>query len=114
MAVRYDAITPAQLTASAATYVTAGASEKVRILSLVVCNDNTVAETVTVHVIPTGATETALNKVLDAFALAAGESVDLIGIIGVQTLLATGTIRAFASTATQVSIGGSLQRITGA
>ncbi len=97
MAVTIDQITPAQLTASAATYYTAPTNERVLCKTLTFWN---------------GGSATAVNQVTKARALAAGETLDLISVIGVQTLLPGGTIQALADVTLKVSIAGSVARIS--
>ena len=96
-------IAGSQLTATAATYYTAPANTKARIDNMTLTNTTANAVTATVHVISAGATETALNMIISARTLAAGETYNCPEAVG-KVMLATGTIRAFAGSATSISI----------
>ena len=92
-----------QLAATATTYYTAPANTKAVITNMTLTNTTAGAITATVHVIDTGATETASNMCISAKAIAAGETYKCPEVIG-KTISATGTIRALAGSATSISI----------
>ena len=92
-----------QLTGSAATYYTAPANTKAVITNMTLLNTTAGAVTATVHVISTGATETASNMIVSARVIAAGETYNCPEAVG-KVMLATGTIRALAGATTSISI----------
>lgn len=100
-----------QLTASAATYYTAPANTKAIIQHMALTNTTAGAVTATVHIISTGSTESASNMVISARTIAAGETYNCPEAIG-AVILATGTIRALAGSATSISIQASGVEIT--
>lgn len=103
------AITPAkliagsQLTTAAATYYTAPANTKAIIHNMTIMNNTSGALTFTVHIVNSGASESASNMVISARTIAAGETYTCPEVVG-KVLSATGTIRALASAGTSVSI----------
>ena len=92
-----------QLAATATTYYTAPANTKAIIQNMTLCNTTANAVTATVHVISTGATETASNMIISARVIAAGETYNCPEAVG-KVILATGTIRALAGSATSITI----------
>jgi hypothetical protein len=92
-----------QLTTSAATYYTAGASIRAQIQAMTLTNTTGGAVTATVHLVPSGGSATAANMILSAKSIAAGESYKAIEAIG-QWLEAGGTIQALASAGTSISM----------
>lgn len=93
----------AQLTTSAATYYTAPANTTTIIQAVVLTNTTGGAITATVHLVASGGTATALNMVLSAKSLLAGETYIVPGTAGL--VLATGgTLQALASANTSISI----------
>ena len=112
MSVRIDNLTPALVANAATTYFTASANERVLVKSLTFCNDDTVTRTVTVYCVPSGGTASATNQVAKAIPILSSETLDLIQMIGQQTLLGGGTVQALADVASKVSITGSVLRLT--
>lgn len=104
-------IAGSQLTTSAATYYTAGTNVKAIITNMTLTNTTATARTATVHVISAGATETALNMIISARVIAAGETYNCPEAIG-KVMLATGTIRALAEAGTAISIEASGYEVT--
>ena len=104
-------IAGSQLTATAATYYTAPANTKAIIQNMTLTNTTANAVTATVHVISTGATETASNMIISARVIAANESYTCPEAIG-KVILATGTIRALAGSATAITIESSGVEVT--
>ena len=92
-----------QLTTSAATYATMAANEKGIITNATLTNTTATARTATVHIVPVGATETALNMSISARTINAGETYKCPELIG-KVMLATGTIRALAEANTAISL----------
>lgn len=92
-----------QLAATASTYYTAPANTKAIIHNMTLTNTTANAVTATVHVIDTGASETALNMCISARTIAPGETYRCPEVVG-KTMSATGTIRALAGSATAISI----------
>lgn len=104
-------IAGSQIAATATTYYTAPANTKAIIQNMTLTNTTAGALTATVHIISTGATETASNMVISARVIAAGETYNCPEVIG-KVLLATGTIRALASSATSITITASGVEVT--
>lgn|SRR3990167_6790316 len=96
-------IAGAQLAVTAGTHYTAPANTKAIIKNMTLTNTTANAVTATVHVISTGATETAANMIISARVIAAGETYNCPEAVG-KVILATGTIRALAGSATSISI----------
>lgn len=96
-------VSGSQLTTSAATYYTVGASTRAQIQAMTVTNVNAAARTVTIHLVPSGGTADNTNIVLSAKSLAQNESYRVIEAIG-QWLESGGTIQALASAATSVAL----------
>lgn len=95
-----------QIAATATTYYTAPANTKAIIHNMTLTNTTANAVTVTVHIIDTGATETASNMTISARVIAPGECYKCPEVIG-KTISATGTIRALAGSATSITIQSS-------
>lgn len=112
MAIRPNNITPAQLTASAATYYTAPANTKSVIKKLTFTNTDTVARTVTVYLVPSAGTAGATNILISARPIPAGDTYDCQEALG-QTLLIGGFIQALADVGAKVTIQGSLSEVVG-
>jgi hypothetical protein len=91
-----------QLTAVAATYYTA-TGVKTRIDNCVLTNTTATAATATIHLVPSGGTATALNCIMSAKSINAGDSYVVPGAIG-QWLEAGGTLQALAGTAAAISM----------
>lgn len=89
------------LTGTAATLYTAPASTTAVIRSITLCNTDSVARTVTLYLIASGGSLGALNTVLSAFSVAAGETVILDSLF---VLLTGDFLQALASTTNVVSI----------
>lgn len=104
-------IAGSQLTTSAATYYTAGTGVTTLIKAMSLLNTSSGAVTVTVHLVNTGSTETDANMILDVKQLGAGETYTCPEAIN-QVLSATGTIRAFASSGSAISLQASGIEIT--
>lgn len=100
-----------QLTASAATYYTVGASTRAQIQAMTITNRNASSRTVTIHLVPSGGTADDTNIILAAKSLAQNESYKVIEAIG-QWLEAGGTIQALASAATSVNLVASGIEVT--
>ena len=92
-----------QIAATATTYYTAPANTKAIIHNMSLTNTTANAITATVHIIDTGATETASNMVISARVISPGECYKCPEVIG-KTISATGTIRALAGSATSITI----------
>lgn len=93
----------AQLAATAGTHYTAPANTKAVIKNMTLTNTTANAVSATVHVISAGATETALNMIISARVIGPGETYNCPEAVG-KVMLATGTIRALAGSATSISI----------
>lgn len=92
-----------QIAATATTYYTAPANTKAIIKNMTLTNTTANAVTATVHVISAGATETASNMIISARVLASNETYNCPEAVG-KVILATGTIRALAGSATSISL----------
>lgn len=91
------------LTASAATYVTAGGTSTIIIKSAVFTNTDASARTITVHRVPSGGSATTGNRVISAFSINAGQA--YVAPELVNMVLAPGeTLQALASTTSVVNI----------
>ena len=91
------------LTASAAAYVTAGASQVIIIKSCVFTNTDAAAKTITVHRVPNAGSATTGNRVISAFSLAAGQA--YVAPELANMVLANGeTLQALASVTSVVNI----------
>jgi hypothetical protein len=93
----------AQLTTSAATYYTVPALTTAIIQSVVLTNTTAGAVTATVHLVTSGGTATALNMVLSAKSLVAGETYIVPGT-SAMVLATGGTLQALASANTSISL----------
>lgn len=91
------------LTASAAIYYTAPANTKTVIRQLAVTNTDTVARTVTIHLVVSAGSASAANRIASARNLAPGETWPCAAAIG-QVLEAGGTLQALASTTSVVAL----------
>lgn len=91
------------LTASVATLYTVPASTKALIQKMSCVNTDTVARTVTIHLVASGETATPTNMIVKALPIAAGYTAD-ISDASAHLLEAGGSIQALASTASVVSI----------
>lgn len=102
------AITPkrlvsgSQVAATATTYYTA-TNVKARIDAMTITNTTAGAITVTLHLVPSGGTADATNKILDVKSIAGNASYRVIEAIG-HWIEASGTIQALASSATSVTL----------
>jgi len=107
MSVTAKNIIPAQqLTDSLATYYTVPVNTRTIIKKLTFMNDDTVARTVTLHLIASGGSATAGNKLLDAVSVAAGDTFEATEAEG-HVMEASGFLQASADAASQVSIRAS-------
>jgi hypothetical protein len=103
------AITPkrfvagSQLTTSAAVYYTAPAATKARIDACALTNTSGGAVTATMHLVASGGTASAANRILSARSIAAGATLIVPGAIG-QWLEAGGTLQALASSGTSITL----------
>jgi len=92
-----------QLTAAASTYYLAPANTKAIIQNATILNTaSSNAQTATVHVVDTGATETSSNMVINARVIGPLETYKCPELIG-KTISATGTIRGLASSTSTFS-----------
>ena len=91
-----------QIAASATTYYTA-TNVKTRIDALSLTNTAATAINVTIYLVPSGGSASDSNIVLDARSVPAGGTYIPPGVIG-QWIEAGGTLRAFASSATSVTL----------
>lgn len=97
------------LTGSLATYYTTPAATTTIVKEIVLCNTDTAARTVDLHVIPSAGSGAVANQILQDLALQAGET----KIFSLSQVLPAGTfIQALASTAAVVSINASGVEIT--
>lgn len=92
-----------QLTTSAATYYTAPANTTAKIEACVLTNTSGAGRTVTMHLVPSGGSASASNRILSAFSIAAGVSYSVDEAIG-QVLETGGTLQALSDGATAVSL----------
>jgi len=98
-------IPSAQLTASAATIYTA-TNVKTRIDKFTCTNNDTVARTITIHLINSGGTAGDDNKIINAKSLAAGECYTCPEIVG-HWLNASQFIQGLADVAAKVTVRAS-------
>lgn len=91
------------LTAAAVVLYTAPASTKALIQKMTCTNNDTVARTVTIHLVASGESATATNMLVKALPIAGGYTAD-ISDASAHLLEAGGSIQALASTAAVVSI----------
>lgn len=99
-------ITAAMVAATATSYYLADAQQKrVLIKKLTFYNSDTVAQTVTVHLVPSGGTASATNMLIAARSLLAGETWECLEAVN-QCLLGGGMLQCLASLASKVSIQG--------
>lgn len=92
-----------QLTAVAVAYYTVPANTLTTIAACTLTNTTAGAVTATVHLVPSAGIATALNCILSARVLAAGESFNVASAVG-QTLAAAGTLQALAGAATSIAL----------
>lgn len=97
---------PQMLTGSAATYYTVPANTKTLIKKLTLTNTDSVARTITLHLVPTGGSASATNMILDARGVATLDTLEAFEVEG-QLLNAGDTIQALASTTSVVNIQAS-------
>lgn len=113
MSIKPNNIVAAQLTnaapATPGSYV-APANTKSVIKKLTFTNNDTVARTVTVYLVPSGGTAGVTNILVAARAVAAGDTFDCTEALG-QTMLAGGFISAFADSASKVTINGAVAEV---
>jgi len=98
--------TPAQLTASAATYYTCPNNSKTVLKKVTLTNDGSAPETVTIYLVENGGSEGATNIALKEKAIGAGETLEVYELEG-HIMNAGDFIRALASTASKVSFHAS-------
>ena len=91
-----------QLTASTATYYTAG-TNRTRIDKMTICNTTGTARTFDLHIVPSGGAASASNQVIDAKSVGAGETYLCPEVVG-HWLEPGDTIQAVASAASALSI----------
>lgn len=97
---------PAQLTASAATYYIVPANTSCLIKKITATNNDTVARTVTIYLVPSGGSAGVTNIIMKTKAIAAAETYEFTEIEG--HVISTGdTIQALADSASQVTFQGS-------
>jgi hypothetical protein len=92
-----------QLTASAATYYTAGANTKAVIKAASLVNTTAGAVTATVYLISSGGTAGATNTLISAKSIAAGETYNCPELVN-HVLEAAGFIQALAGSATAITL----------
>lgn len=103
MAVTPKRLASAELTASTATYYTAGTGVKTRIDALTLTNNDVASRTVSIWLVPSGGTADDTNLVIKDKAINTGNSYRVVEAIG-HWLEAGGTIQSSASAATAVTI----------
>lgn len=106
------AIAPAQLTAGAAAYYTAGSGRTATINNLSFTNTTANPVSVTMYTVPSGGSASAANMIMSAFSLAAGQTYVPPQAIGLQ-IGPGGALQAFASTASAVTIAGGVYETSG-
>lgn len=110
MSVTPKTITAAQLTATAASYYTAPANTKSIIKKLTFTNNDTVARTVTVYLVPLAGTAGVTNILISAQSIGAGECWECYPAAG-QVLQTGSFIQALADSAAKVTIQGALAEV---
>lgn len=111
MAVNIRELIPAiQVAATATTYATSS-NCVTRFDSFTLTNNDTVVQTVTVHVIPSGGTASAVNKIINAKSLAPGECYTCPEMVG-KAIKAGAFVQALASTAGKVTLHASGIEVT--
>jgi len=90
-----------QLSNAAATYYTS-TSIKTRIEKATVTNNDTVARTVTIHIVASGGSESASNRITNARSIAAGETWHCGDLVG-HIMPVDSTLRALASANTALT-----------
>ena len=99
-------ITAALVAATATAYYTADANlKRVVIKKVTFYNSNTVAETITLHLVPSGGSASATNMLINARSLATLETWECYEAEG-QCLLGGGMIQCLSSTASKINIQG--------
>jgi len=110
MSVTPKTITSAQVAATATTYYTAPANTRSIIKKLTFTNSTAGALTVTVYLVPLGGTAGVTNILISARSVGAGETYECFEAMG-QVLQAGGFIQALASSATSITIQGSVAEV---
>ena len=100
------------LTNVAATYYTSPANTVTYITNVSLTNTDTVARTVTLHLVPSAGSATAANRILSAHPIAAGKTFVPPQAIG-QTLPIGGTLQALADTGAVVALVASGIQVVG-
>lgn len=95
-----------QLTASAATYYTAPSNTKTLIKKVTLTNNDSVARTATIYLVPSGGTAGVTNILTKAVSIAPSYTYEAFEAEG-QILEAGGTFQALADSAAQVTIQAS-------
>jgi len=104
MTVKAKALVPStMLTTAAVVLYTVPASTKALIQKMTCVNNDTVARTVTIHLVAEGQSATSTNMLIKALPIAAGYTAD-ISDAAAHLLEVGGTIQALASTSAVVSI----------
>lgn len=104
-------VSGSQLTTSAATYYTAPGNTRTRVATFTATNTSAGAETISVHLVPSGGSADDTNIVADEISLAAKETKSISGAIG-HVLESGGTLQALASAGTAINIVASGYEIT--
>ena len=92
-----------QLTTGAATYYTTPANTRTKIEACVLTNTSGANRTVTMHLVPSGGSASASNRILSAYTVNAGASYSVDEAIN-QVLETGGTLQALSDGATAVSL----------
>lgn len=92
---------PGQLGAAAAAIYTVPSNTKAILQRLTLCNVTAGAITVDLHIVKSGDSAAADNKLVDEKSLAAGESVDITSVL--HTLEAGDSLQGLASSATSIT-----------
>jgi hypothetical protein len=101
-------ITAALVAATATAYYTTPANLKKAIIrSVSFLNTDTVPQTVTVHLVPSGGTASATNMLISARSMNAGETYYCNDLDG-KVLEAGGMLQCLASAASKVSVNGTI------
>lgn len=77
-----------------------------RVVAFALTNDNAAPQTFDLHIVPSGGSADATNRLIKAFGLDAGEDDSPIAIIN-QLVPAGGTIQALASAVSSIAVRGS-------
>lgn len=111
MSVTPKRLTPAQLTASAATYYTGAANVQTIIKKLTFTNSTATARTVTVYLVPSGGSAGVTNILTSARAVNVNETYECFEAQG-QVLNPGDLIQALSDSATAVTIAGAVVEVT--